>query len=172
MIEHFWNDSEKSFFFTSDTHESLIIRPKNYYDLSIPSGNSVAANVLLKLHHITNNDSFLKISKDVLQTNATAAAENPFAFGYLLNVLHLFLKSPTEITIINDENSKILDSLYKKFIPEGIIIVLKSESNLQILSKYPFFEGKEFLNKTSVTVCKNFTCSLPMTELAEIEKHF
>ena len=170
MIEHFWNDSEKSFFFTSDTHESLIIRPKNYYDLSIPSGNSVAASVLLKLHHITNNDSFLKISKDVLETNATAAAENPFAFGYLLNVLHLFLKSPTEITIINDENSKILDSLYKKFIPEGIIIALKNESDLQILSKYPFFEGKEFSNKTSVTVCKNFTCSLPMTELADIEK--
>ena len=37
MIEHFWNEDEKSFFFTADNHESLIVRPKNYYDLSIPS---------------------------------------------------------------------------------------------------------------------------------------
>ena len=95
----------------------------------------------------------------------------PFAFGYLLNVMNLYLKHPTEITIINPENSEIVNSLYKKFIPEGIIIQIKDEENLKLLSKYPFFEGKEFSNKTSVTICKNFTCSLPLSELSEIEEN-
>ena len=66
MIEHFWNDDEKSFFFTVDNHESLIVRPKNYYDLSVPSGNSVASNALLKLHHLTHQEKFLKISEKIL----------------------------------------------------------------------------------------------------------
>ena len=171
MIEHFWNDSEKSFYFTADTHESLIIRPKNYYDLSVPSGNSVASNALLKLHNLTQNEKFLEISKKILESNGTSAAENPFAFGYLLNVMNLYLNSPTEITIVNTENSEIVNSLYKKFLPEGFIISIKSEKILQSLSKYPFFEGKEFSNKTQVTVCKNFSCSLPMTELSEVEKN-
>jgi len=170
MVEHFWTDSEKSFYFTADTHESLIIRPKNYYDLSVPSGNSVAANALLKLHHLTQNEKFLEISKKILESNGTSAAENPFAFGYLLNVMNLYLNSPTEITIVNTENSKIVDSLYKKFIPEALIITIKTEKNLASLSKYPFFEGKEFSNQTKVTICKNFSCSLPLSELSEIEK--
>ena len=62
MIEHFWNEDEKSFFFTADNHESLIVRPKNYYDLSVPSGNSVASNALLKLYHLTHDEKLLKIS--------------------------------------------------------------------------------------------------------------
>ena len=171
MIEHFWNDIEKSFYFTADTHESLIVRPKNYYDLSVPSGNSVASNALLKLHYLINNEKFLQISKQILELNSTSAAENPFAFGYLLNVMNLYLNHPTEITIINPENSKIVNFLYKKFMPEGIIISINNEKNLKLLSKYPFFEGKEFSNKTHVTICKNFTCSLPLSELSEIEEN-
>ena len=171
MIDHFWNEDEKLFFFTADTHESLIVRPKNYYDLSVPSGNSVASNALLKLYHLTHDEKFLKISEKILESNGTSAAENPFAFGYLLNVINLYLNSPTEITIVNTENSKIVNTLYKKFIPEGIIIPVNNEENLKSLSKYPFFEGKEFSNNTSFTICKNFTCSLPMSELDEIEKN-
>ena len=171
MIEHFWNEKISSFYFTADTHESLIVRPKNYYDLSVPSGNSVASNALLKLHHLTHQEKFLKISEKILESNGTSAAENPFAFGYLLNVMNLYIKSPTEITIINTENSEIINSLYKKFLPEGIIIGIKNEENLKSLSSYPFFEGKEFSSETNVTICKNFTCSLPMSKLNEIEKN-
>ena len=73
------------------------------------------------------------------------------------------MNSPTKIKIVN--------SLYKKFIPEGIIISVNNEVNLKSLSNYQFFEGKEFSHKTSVTICKNFSCSLPMSELGEIEKN-
>ena len=50
MVNHFWDDSSNSFFFTSDTHEKLIIRPKSNYDLSMPSGNSVASNAVSYTH--------------------------------------------------------------------------------------------------------------------------
>ena len=171
MIEHFWNEDEKSFFFTADNHESLIVRPKNYYDLSVPSGNSVASNALLKLYHLTHDEKLLKISEKILESNGTSAAENPFAFGYLLNVMNLYLNSPTEITIVNTENSEIVNSLYKKFIPEGIIIPIDDNDKMTSLLKYPFFEGKEFSDKTSVMICKNFSCSLPMSELEQIEEN-
>ena len=44
LLNHFWDESTRSFFMTADNHESLIIRPKSNYDLSLPSGNSVAAS--------------------------------------------------------------------------------------------------------------------------------
>jgi len=171
LITHFWDDSTHGFFFTSDNHEILIIRPKSNYDLSMPSGNSVAAYVLLKLYHITQNKQFLEIAKKIIESQAISAAENPFAFGYLLNALYLYYQKPTEITIINGKNSELVSYLRKKFLPESITVLIESQSNLEALSKHPFFSGKEFQNdKTTVFVCKNFSCSLPLSDLSEIEK--
>jgi hypothetical protein len=171
LMAHFWDDSTNGFFFTSDDHEKLIMRPKNNYDLSMPSGNSVAAYVLLKLYHITQNKQFLEIAKKIIESQAISAAENPFAFGYLLNALYLYYQKPTEITIINGKNSELVSSLRKKFLPESIMVLIESQSNLEALSKHPFFSGKEFQNdKTTVFVCKNFSCSLPLSDLSEIEK--
>ena len=171
LITHFWDDSTNGFFFTSDDHEKLIMRPKNNYDLSMPSGNSVAAYVLLKLYHITQNKQFLEIAKKIIESQAISAAENPFAFGYLLNALYLYYQKPTEITIINGKNSELVSSLRKKFLPESIMVLVENQSNLEALSKHSFFSGKEFQNdKTTVFVCKNFSCSLPLSDLSEIEK--
>jgi len=171
LLTHFWDDSINGFFFTSDNHEKLIIRPKNNYDLSMPSGNSVAAHMLLRLHHITQNEQFLEISKKIIESQVISAAENPFAFGYLLNVSYLYYQKPTEITIINDMNSKIISYLRKKFLPESIMVIVTNQNNLNALSEYPFFSGKEFKdNETNVFVCKNFSCSLPLSDLSEIEK--
>jgi len=171
LITHFWDDSTNGFFFTSDNHEKLIMRPKNNYDLSMPSGNSVAAYVLLKLYHITQNKQFLEITKKIIESQAISAAENPFAFGYLLNAFYLYYQKPTEITIINDKNSELVSSLRKKFLPESIMVLVENQSNLEALSKHSFFSGKEFQNdKTTVFVCKNFSCSLPLSDLSEIEK--
>jgi len=172
LITHFWDASSNGFFFTSDNHEKLIMRPKNNYDLSMPSGNSVAAYVLLRLHYITQDKHFLEITKKIIESEAVAAAGNPFAFGYLLNVLYLYYQKPTEITIINDKNSELVSSLRKKFLPESIMVIVTNQNNLDTLSKHAFFSGKEFQDdKTQVFVCKNFTCSLPLHDLTEIEKN-
>jgi hypothetical protein len=170
LIKHFWDDLSSSFFFTSDIHEKLIIRPKNNYDLSMPSGNSVACNVLLRLYHILENKTFLEIATKILETQSQLASENPFAFGYLLNTLYLYIQTPTEITILNDKNSELITKLNRKFIPESIMVLLRNEQSLNTLSDYSFFSEKKFnQNHTSVFVCKNFTCSLPLLDFEDIE---
>lgn len=170
MVEHFWDEKNNSFYFTADDHEQLIIRPKNNYDLSMPSGNSVAANCLLKLYHFTQEKRFLEITTKVMESFAIAAAENPFGFGCLLNTIYLYLQGPTEITLINPINKEIYDYATKRFFPEAILVVVPSEENLKALSKHSFFAGKEFTaDKTIVFVCKNFSCSLPLQTIPEIE---
>ena len=172
LIEHFWDDRNSNFFFTADDHEKLIIRPKSNYDLSMPSGNSVAVNTLLRLYHITREEKFHKISQKILESQATMAAENPFAFGYMLNVLYLEIQKPTEITILNSQNSQIISTLSKKFLPESIMVIINDNDELDALSKFSFFAGKEFpTDQTNVFVCKNFSCSLPLTNISSIEEN-
>jgi|TARA_B110000014_G_scaffold262010_1_gene255032 hypothetical protein len=172
LVEHFWDEKNASFFFTADNHEKLIIRPKSNYDLSMPSGNSVAANAFLRLYHITQEEKFHKITQKILESQAVMASENPFAFGYLLNVLYLAIKKPTEITILNTENHELIDILNKKFIPESIMVQIDTKSKLDSLSKLLFFTGKQFSqSETNVFVCKDFSCSLPLTNIEDVEEN-
>ncbi|HEU03787.1 MAG TPA: thioredoxin domain-containing protein [Nitrosopumilus sp.] len=172
LVEHFWDSETNSFYMTADDHEKLIIRPKSNYDLSLPSGNSVAANLLLRLFHLTQDKKFLEISTKIMENQAQMAAENPFGFGHLLNTVFMYLQKPREITVLNSKNKEIVDSLTNRFMPESILVTVKNENQLNNLSKLPFFEGKQFQNdKTRVFVCKDFTCSLPLETILEIEKH-
>ena len=172
LIEHFWDSNQNCFFMTADNHEKLVIRPKSNYDLSLPSGNSVAANALLRLYHLTQEKAFLDISSKIMESQAVMAAENPFGFGYLLNTIYMYLQKPTEITIVNIINSEIYDSLSSRFLPEAILVTIHNAAQMQSLSKYAFFSGKQFSDdKTTVFVCKDFRCSLPLESISDIEKH-
>ncbi|EGP94107.1 thioredoxin domain-containing protein [Nitrosarchaeum koreense] len=171
LVDHFWDPESSSFFMTSDDHEKLIIRPKSNYDLSLPSGNSVSCFVMLRLYHLTQEEKFLKIATQIMESQAQIAAENPFGFGYLLNTIYIFMQHPTEITIINSENSEICNFLYSKFLPESIMVSINNKSQLENLSKFPFFAGKSYSDKTSVFVCKDFTCSLPLATISDIKSN-
>ena len=105
-----------------------------------------------------------------MENQAQMAAENPFGFGNLLNTIFMYLEKPREITVLNLKNKKIIELLTKKFLPEAILVTVKNEDQLNDLSKFPFFEGKQFPNdKTTVFVCKDFSCSLPLESIPDIE---
>ncbi len=191
MIRHFWDEKQGNFFFTSDDHEQLIVRTKSLYDLAIPSGNSMAASTLLRLYHITRNSNYLLKAEQIMSAGAKAAAENPFGFGQLLNAIYLYIRKPIEITIIGTNMNKptdleqMSDWLGKQFIPNSIIALLKDRSQLAGLNKYPFFDGKKVenniltkeisadngpLNSEHAFVCKDFSCSLPIHSLEQLQK--
>ncbi len=70
MIVHF-RDPSGGFFDTSEDHEALITRPRSLQDNIIPSGNSMAATVLLRLAGLTGEGRYWDIA---LETIASARA--------------------------------------------------------------------------------------------------
>ncbi|MGI0089318.1 MAG: thioredoxin, partial [Nitrosopumilaceae archaeon] len=114
---------------------------------------------------------FLDTSVKMMESLSTMAAENPFGFGQLLNVMYLYLQKPIEITLLNTKDTEIYETLTTKFLPESILVTVSNEKYLDALKKYPFFAGKEYhKTKTTVFVCKDFTCSMPLHSMAEIDK--
>jgi uncharacterized protein YyaL (SSP411 family) len=126
-----------------------------------------------------------------MSVGAKAAGENPFGFGQLLNVIYLYIKKPIEITIIGTNLKKSTDSaqmsnwLGKQFIPNSITAIIKDQFQLDGLTKYPFFDGKkvdinkqtrkigthkEPLDAEHAFVCKDFSCSLPLVSLEQLQK--
>ena len=107
-----------------------------------------------------------------MESLSTMAAENPFGFGQLLNVIYMHLQKAIEITIINGMNREVCEYLATKFLPESILVSVSSGEQLSELKELPFFSGKDYdKTKTIVYVCKDFTCSLPLQTTKEIEHH-
>ncbi|HKU50741.1 MAG TPA: D-glucuronyl C5-epimerase family protein, partial [Nitrososphaera sp.] len=171
VIAHFWDQEKGNFYFTSDDHEKLIVRTKNLYDLAIPSGNSVAASDLIRLYQYTQNAGYLSKAESIMKAGARAAAENPFGFGQLLSAIYQYVKKPVEVTVIlggsRDALARWLDL---QFLPDGVNAIVR-RSEMAKLEKYPYFRGRSAEGETAVAyVCRNFTCSLPMTSTAELER--
>ena len=177
MLEHFWDEKDGNLFFTSDDHEQLIVRTKNFYDLATPSGNSMAASNLLRLHYYTQNNGYLEKAVRIMKAGSRSAAENPFGFGQMLNSIYLYVKKPIEVTVIVSDNSSNTNNSYslavwlnRQFLPNGIISIAHP-SELAKLQRYPFFKGREAEGgQETAFVCKNYTCSLPIKSIEELER--
>jgi uncharacterized protein YyaL (SSP411 family) len=177
MIAHFWDPKTNDFYFTPDDNEKLIVRTKNHYDLAIPSGNSIAASNLIKLYYYTQKGDFLTKADQLIQRMSKPATGNPFGFGQMLSAIYLRMKTPLEISIIKyGENSELGNHLNKKFLPNAITAIV-NQSELSELDKYPYFKNKSINNNTKNNnrefgfVCKDFSCSLPLSTIEELEKN-
>ncbi|MDQ3835958.1 MAG: thioredoxin domain-containing protein [Thermoproteota archaeon] len=182
MLEHFWDEKEGNLFFTSDDHELLIARTKNLYDLATPSGNSIAASNLLRLHHYTGNDAYLDKAVRIMKAGSRPAAENPFGFGQMLNSIYLYVKKPLEVTVIvtsnnssennnNNNDSHLASWVNQQFLPNGIFSCVYA-SDLAKLQDYLFFKGREPQREGDTAyVCRNYTCSLPLTSVEGLERN-
>lgn len=169
MLEHFWDEKEGTLFFTTDDHEQLIVRTKSFYDLAVPSGNSTAAYNLLRLYHYTQNAGYLDKSSRIMKAGSRPAAENPFGFGQLLNAIYLYVKKPVEVTVISNGPGKMSRWLGGVFLPDSITANV-AEKDVEELQKYSFFKGRSSEGQETAFVCRNFTCSLPITSEKELAK--
>ena len=102
MVEEFWDDDAGGFFFTGKSHETLIVRSKDFFDNATPSGNSVAAEVLLRLALLTDNEDYRRRGTTILRLMAQAMNRYPAGFGRALGALDFYLSSPKEIAIVGE----------------------------------------------------------------------
>jgi len=178
MLEHFWDAVNGNLYLTSDDHEQLIVKTRSLYDLAIPSGNSIAASNLLRLYHLTQRNDYLEKAEQIMMGGAKSSTENPFGFGQLLIAIYLHVKKITEITVTRTNNSgegyKMATWLNKQFIPNAITVIIESHDQLSQLKQYPFFSGMNSARKDEMdyaVICRNFTCSLPIYSLTDLQEH-
>ena len=162
------------FFFTSEDHEELITRTKDYFDNAIPSGNSVAALTLLKLHRLTMESDYQKFAAMILRTMQQVMTRYASAFGYLLGALDFYLSEAKEIALIGDGDSHevrlFIEEIYSRFLPNKVVAGCeagdtRASEAIKLLADRPRVDGQ-----ATAYVCHNYTCLAPATtpqELAE-----
>jgi uncharacterized protein YyaL (SSP411 family) len=84
MINLFWDESEEGFFLAGKDGETLPVRPREWVDAAMPSGNSVAARMLVRLSDKSGQEKYREISRRMLRRMAGELSRSPMAYTYLL----------------------------------------------------------------------------------------
>ena len=79
QIDLYWDDDLGGFFFTSNDHESLIVRFKNHADGAQPSGNSVAAHNLVRLGVLLDKPDYFQLADRTIKSTASLLRNSPTA---------------------------------------------------------------------------------------------
>jgi uncharacterized protein YyaL (SSP411 family) len=132
--------NDGGFYFTIDEHEKLLYRPINFSDEPTPSGNAVAAKILMMLGHLTGETRYLDAAEKTLRAAWSMLnnmpAEQIKIWRDQVDVLH------NTVFAIPDEDS-------------GLPGVLASNA---------------LAGKVYAIICEGVTCSSPIMDLEEFKK--
>jgi uncharacterized protein YyaL (SSP411 family) len=172
MVAEFWDEAEGGFFYTGRSHERLIAQSKPIFDGSIPSGNAVATQVLLRLFHYTGKEDYWKRAEKILRAYSVAMENQPFGFAHMLAALDFYLRKPKEIVLVGEKNEletqALLGNIQSLYLPNMTLQLANLDDSLEKIS--PLLAGKKQIDgKPTVYVCHNFTCSRPVVEWEELK---
>jgi uncharacterized protein YyaL (SSP411 family) len=162
MLAHF-ADPRGGFFDTSDDHEALVTRPKDVQDNAVPSGNAMAATVLLKLSAYTGDSRYADAADRAVRGVQRALAAAPLGFAQWLCALDFALGQPKEIAIIGegDDARQLLEVVRREYRPNQVVAVARGGGD----SPIPLLPGRTQLNgRATAYVCQHFACQMPVTE--------
>lgn len=173
MIELFYDVEHGGFFTYGKDSEELILRPKEIYDGAIPSGNSMAAVVLLRLYSLTFREEFKEYALKTISCFGAELAVSPSAHSIAVTAV-MNLYTPTREIIIcgnreDDDTKQILQMINKYYYPFTSVII--NDETEEIYSINPNLKNyKKKNHMTTVYICKDNSCSAPANDLGEIEK--
>jgi uncharacterized protein len=172
MLREFWDEEQGGFFYTGKSQEQLISRAKPIFDASIPSGNAMATQLLLRLHHITGQNDYRARAEKILRSYYDVMENQPFGFAHMLCAVDQYLNPPKEIVVVgnaDDPRTKaLLAEVHRIYLPNKVLQLVGAEQALEDIS--PLLRGKTQLNgQPTAYLCQNFTCSAPVTNPAELK---
>src|SRR3989442_6605222 len=127
MLTAFWDEDAAAFFDTAKDQERLVVRPQDVTDNAIPSGTSLAVDVLLRAGMLLGEPSWTDKAQRTLERLAPTAAKAPLAFGRLLAALDFHLGRVVELAVIaqpgDPSADRMLEVVRERCIPNRLLDV-------------------------------------------------
>ena len=169
MLDQFEDAQGGGFYMTAHDAQPLIARPKETYDGAIPSGNSTAAMVLVRLAELTGEPLFQEASHRQLAFLAGQIKDYPAGYCCALLAVSRALYPHRELLCTG---SRIPDEViaYIRAKPaHNLSILYKSQENEAELTVFaPFTEPYPVSDRPVFYLCENGACRRPESEFKQL----
>jgi uncharacterized protein YyaL (SSP411 family) len=169
MLAEFWDEADGGLFYTGESGEQLIVRSKDFFDNATPSGNSVAAEVLLRLSVLTGNEAYRRKAVNVIRLVHESVARYPSAFGYTLGAIDFYFSTPKEIVVVSPrgaeaEAEKLAGEIWGRYLPNKVVVQAVEGFEEETVELVPLLrERRAEGGKPTAYVCENYSCRLPVS---------
>ena len=176
MIELFGDQEEGGFYQTSRDGQKLIIRSKSSYDGAVPSGNSMAALVLLRLGRMMMNDKFSASGEKVLRLCGAQMNTNPLSLTAMLAAVDFYLGPNQEIVVAGDiekqDTRQMLRALNQNYMPRAVRIFHSSGPDAAEVERLVAFVKEQGAvdGRATAYICENYSCKAPVTEVEQLKQ--
>ncbi|WP_418745173.1 thioredoxin domain-containing protein [Evtepia gabavorous] len=145
-----FTDPSGGFFLTPQNADPLLIRPKDTADGALPSGNTMMAWNLVRLSHLTREDTWQRASEAQMAFLSPLAASYPTAYPVFLLALLAQAVPAEEITVVLAPGEAPPRQPWP-FPLDAVVTILEQPTDA-----YPLL-GEQ----TTYYVCKNHSCLPP-----------
>jgi uncharacterized protein len=165
LLARFWDEEGGALFSSADG--TTVGRRKSFTDGVIPSANSVAALLLLKLHRLTGRPDLQRKAERLIGAYPEAAATEAISFSYLLAAADFAAGPASEVVVAGDPSAAdtrgMLEALRGVYAPNAVVILRPSGPDGDALVRLSAFtEGLRPIDgRATAYVCRDFACSLP-----------
>lgn len=165
MVRWFWDDRLGAFFDTPADAETLITRPRDPTDNAIPSGTSLAVDLLLTLAEFLHDPDMRRRATFVLETIATPLIRYPNAFGHLLGAADMAVNGAVEVAIAGSSSDSTFKSLSHvvatHYVPSLVLAGGTDSEGIALM------EGRQATKDGATAyVCRSYACEVPATSAA------
>ncbi len=139
-------------------------------DGATPSGNAVAADVLLRLALLTGDPELDRRARAILRTVAGALDRQPSAFGRMLSVVDRSLGEPVDAVIAGPVDTGAAGALRAAalgpYAPDLVVASMDPAGTAdRELAGWALFAGKMASGgEPTAYVCRGYACEAPTTE--------
>lgn len=162
--EHFYDEKSGMFFYTSDIDPRLIARKMELADNVIPGSNSEMALNLYKLGEYFYKKEYIQRSKQMLNNVKDRVVNHGGYFANWAILMSYFVSPPYEVAIVGPQWQAKRRELDRHFIPDMLLMGGAQEGSL------PLLKDKLIKGQTTIFVCKNKSCRMPVSEVKEALK--
>ncbi len=173
MLDLFWDHESGGVYLYGNDSERLITRPKEGYDGATPSANSAAANNLIRLARLTGAHDLEEKTMQIISSFSSAIINYPAGFSHMLNAVMMLEAKGHEVIVSGDMDAgadKLIDVLRQGFRPFTVTMHYNRDT-ASLSDLAPFLANYDTADgKAAAYVCKNHTCSQPVTEAAALSE--
>ena len=160
IMARFWDEEAQAFFDTAADAEPLVTRPRDVTDNAIPSGSSLAAELLLLLGDLYARGEYTRRATYILETLAEPMARYPTAFGHALGAVDMAVRGAVEVAIAGDPGDGAFASLVRevssRYVPS--LVLAGGEGNAA--DGITLLEGRGGKEPVAY-VCRAYACDVP-----------
>lgn len=169
MTDEFSDEQNGGFFLYGKYSERLVLKPKEGYDGAMPSGNSAAARIFVRLFHLTGEVKWRTLAARQCSWIAGQAKKYPAGYSFGLLAIAEFLAPSVQLVCASASKDLPEDLLtYRKnHAGADVSVLFKHPGNEEALAEAaPFTEAYPLPKSGAVYYfCKDGTCSAPMDSL-------